>query len=336
MKLRSSIAAKYAGVAMVMCLMPVVPVVADAQTTYEQQQSTEQNNTSNIQVSYVEKVSDIVAAGYETVYETNFAGAQDYAAEAVALTDSYIEVKAGADEDAETVGRLYDYSLVYVDETGTEWTKITSGNVTGYVKNAQLCFGQEAQAVMQESEEQDKELVAGYTLEEAEEKEAERRSRTDCKQKKLQEKQRRKQPRKSRHFQVSARHTVLPVDASDEEVWLLACIIDWEAGSESYEGKLAVANVVLNRVKSGKWGSSITSVIYAPKQFSGVSDGNGNPSAKFAARLSSGPNQACIQAAKEALSGVNNVGNYTFFRSLSIANYSSYDSYMIIGSHCFY
>lgn len=102
------------------------------------------------------------------------------------------------------------------------------------------------------------------------------------------------------------------MDASDEEVWLLACIIDWEAGSESYEGKLAVANVVLNRVKSGKWGSSITSVIYAPKQFSGVSDGNGNPSAKFAARLSSGPNQACIQAAKEALSGVNNVGNYTF------------------------
>ena len=52
-----------------------------------------------------------------------------------------------------------------MDETGTEWTKITSGNVTGYVKNAQLCFGQEAQAVMQESEEQDKELVAGYTLE---------------------------------------------------------------------------------------------------------------------------------------------------------------------------
>lgn len=208
MKLRSSIAAKYAGVAMVMCLMPVVPVVADAQTTYEQQQSTEQNNTSNIQVSYVEKVSDIVAAGYETVYETNFAGAQDYAAEAVALTDSYIEVKAGADEDAETVGRLYDYSLVYVDETGTEWTKITSGNVTGYVKNAQLCFGQEAQAVMQESEEQDKELVAGYTLEEAEEKEA-REEAERIAAEEAARKQRRKQPRKSRHFQVSARHTVL-------------------------------------------------------------------------------------------------------------------------------
>ena len=163
---------------MVMCLMPVVPVVADAQTTYEQQQSTEQNNTSNIQVSYVEKVSDIVAAGYETVYETNFAGAQDYAAEAVALTDSYIEVKAGADEDAETVGRLYDYSLVYVDETGTEWTKITSGNVTGYVKNAQLCFGQEAQAVMQESEEQG--ACCRLYARRSRRKRGERRSRTDC------------------------------------------------------------------------------------------------------------------------------------------------------------
>ena len=254
---------------MVMCLMPVVPVVADAQTTYEQQQSTEQNNTSNIQVSYVEKVSDIVAAGYETVYETNFAGAQDYAAEAVALTDSYIEVKAGADEDAETVGRLYDYSLVYVDETGTEWTKITSGNVTGYVKNAQLCFGQEAQAVMQESEEQDKELVAGYTLEEAEEKEAreeeERIAEEEAERKAEEEAAKTKQALSSVGTTYGS-----SVDASDEEVWLLACIIDWEAGSESYEGKLAVANVVLNRVKSGKWGSSITSVIYAPKQFSGI------------------------------------------------------------------
>ena len=222
-----------------------------------------------------------------------------------------------------------------MDETGTEWTKITSGNVTGYVKNAQLCFGQEAQAVMQESEEQDKELVAGYTLEEAEEKEAreeaERIAAEEAARKAEEEAAKKKQALSSVGTTYGS-----SVDASDEEVWLLACIIDWEAGSESYEGKLAVANVVLNRVKSGKWGSSITSVIYAPKQFSGVSDGNGNPSAKFAARLSSGPNQACIQVAKEALSGVNNVGNYTFFRSLSIANYSSYDSYMIIGSHCFY
>ena len=141
----------------------------------------------------------------------------------------------------------------------------------GDVKNAQLCFGQEAQAVMQESEEQDKELVAGYTLEEAEEKEA----REEAERIAAEEAARKAEEEAAKKKQAlsSVGTTYGSVDASDEEVWLLACIIDWEAGSESYEGKLAVANVVLNRVKSGKWGSSITSVVYAPKQFSGVSDG---------------------------------------------------------------
>ena len=119
---------------MVMCLMPVVPVVADAQTTYEQQQSTERSRQS-IQVSYKEKVSDIVATGYETVYETNLTSVADFSVEAVVLTDSYIDVKDAAQEEAEVIGRLYDYTLVYVEGMGSEWTKITSGNVAGYVKN---------------------------------------------------------------------------------------------------------------------------------------------------------------------------------------------------------
>lgn len=341
MKLRSSIAAKYAGVAMVMCLMPVVPVVADAQTTYEQQQSTEKN-AQNIQVSYVEKVSDIVAAGYETVYETNFAGATDFTGEAVALTDSYIEVKESAAEDSESVGKLYDYTLVYVVETGSEWTQITSGNVTGYVKNAQLCFGQEAQIIMQESEEQEKELISGYTLEEAAEKEArEEAERIAAEEaaRKAEEEARKAAEAEAKRQQALAGVGVSynpTMNVSDEELWLLACIIDWEAGNESYDGKLAVANVVLNRVRSGKWGSSITSVVYAPRQFSGVTDGSGNVSASFAARLSKGPRQSCIEAAMEALSGVNNVGSYTSFRALYVANYSAYSSYMIIGNHCFF
>lgn len=323
---------------MVMCLMPVVPVVADAQTTYEQQQSTE-HNEQKIQVSYMENVSDIVAAGYETVYETNLAG---FAGEAVALTDSYIEVKSSASDDAETIGKLYDYTLVYALETGSDWTKITSGSVTGYVKNSQLCFGEEAQLIVDESAEQEYELAQGYTMEEAEEKEArEEAERIAAEEaaRKAEEEAQRAAEAEARKQQAMAGVGVSynpTMNVSDEELWLLACIIDWEAGNESYEGKLAVANVVLNRVRSGKWGSSITSVIYAPRQFSGVTDGNGNVSASFSARLSNGPRQSCIEAAMEALSGVNNVGGYTSFRALSVANYSSYDSYMIIGNHCFF
>ena len=127
------------------------------------------------------------------------------------------------------------------------------------------------------------------------------------------------------------------MSVSDQEVWMLACVIDWESAWECYEGKLAVANVVLNRVRSSRYPGSIASVIYARSQFSGVSDGAGGPSAAFQARLNAGPrNQECLMAAMDALSGTNNVGEYTAFRpSYSIA-LETLSSFTIIGSHVFY
>lgn len=126
------------------------------------------------------------------------------------------------------------------------------------------------------------------------------------------------------------------MEASAEEVWLLACVIDWESGWEQYEGKLAVANVVLNRVRNSRYDNTITGVIYVRSQFSGVSDGYGNASSTFQARLDAGPRtQECLEAAMEALSGVNNIGSYTSFRSVSIANYDAYSSFTIIGGHVF-
>ena len=53
--------------------------------------------------------------------------------------------------------------------------------------------------------------------------------------------------------------------------------------------------------------------------------------------LHAGPRtQECLEAAMEALSGVNNIGSYTSFRSVSIANYDAYSSFTIIGGHVFY
>ncbi len=127
------------------------------------------------------------------------------------------------------------------------------------------------------------------------------------------------------------------MSVSDEELYLLACVIDWEAGSEPYEGKLAVANVVLNRVRSSKFPSSISGVIYQNSQFSGVSDGAGGPSAKFQSRMNSGlSTQTCMDAAVEALSGHNNIGGYTSFRMISVANMSAMSDYVIIGNHVFH
>ena len=48
----------------------------------------------------------------------------------------------------------------------------------------------------------------------------------------------------------------------NKQVECLAKNIYWESASESYEGKLAVAQVTLNRVNSGKFPSDICSVVY--------------------------------------------------------------------------
>ena len=48
----------------------------------------------------------------------------------------------------------------------------------------------------------------------------------------------------------------------------LAKNIYHEAGVEPVEGKYAVAQVTLNRLKEGRWGNSICDVVYAKSQFS--------------------------------------------------------------------
>ena len=48
----------------------------------------------------------------------------------------------------------------------------------------------------------------------------------------------------------------------------LAKNIFHEAGIEPVEGKFAVAQVTLNRLREGRWGDSICDVVYAHKQFS--------------------------------------------------------------------
>ncbi|MBE5964541.1 MAG: cell wall hydrolase [Lachnospira sp.] len=140
---------------------------------------------------------------------------------------------------------------------------------------------------------------------------------------------------------------------SYDEIWLLACIIKYESGWEPYEGKLAVANVVLNRVKHAQFPSSIKTVVYQRNQFSGVSDGYGGPSWYFSSNFYNVPMSAgaynyaslvhpeeCMRAAIEALLGINNIGNRLYFMSSSAAakhNLTSYGKDIhVIGNHWFY
>ena len=73
---------------------------------------------------------------------------------------------------------------------------------------------------------------------------------------------------------------------TEEEWFVLAQVIDGEAGSQSWEGKVAVGNVVMNRVLApGYPGSDIITVVTASGQFSGYSANNvPNAASKRAAR----------------------------------------------------
>ena len=60
------------------------------------------------------------------------------------------------------------------------------------------------------------------------------------------------------------------LELTDAEVKLMADLIFMEAQSEPFEGQQAVAEVILNRLKSGDFQSSINSIIYAEDQFTAV------------------------------------------------------------------
>jgi SH3-like domain-containing protein len=110
-----------------------------------------------------------------------------------------------------------------------------------------------------------------------------------------------------------------------DTVLLLAALIQCEAGGESYEGKVAVGAVVMNRVRSGAYPNSIHGVIYASGQFTPALSGKVNrvyESGKIS--------DSCIQAATDAIGGTSNVGDLTHFRR------NNGRAGLVIGNHVFY
>ncbi|MBD2868776.1 cell wall hydrolase [Paenibacillus arenilitoris] len=116
---------------------------------------------------------------------------------------------------------------------------------------------------------------------------------------------------------------------TEKDLQLLAKITQIEAGSESYEGQLGVANVILNRVKSSSFPDTIHGVIYAGSQF---------PPAHNGLLDKSKPNASVLRAAKDALNGKNNVVGAVYFFNPEISKgsfWSSLDVVATIGHHSF-
>lgn len=232
---------------------------------------------------------------------------------AVAMVDTAV-YESLDDEDAS--GMLYDSNVAQVVSFGANWTEIQSGDVSGFVSTANLCFDEEAQALAVEAGNNSvDDLSFGLTNAQIEEKEAEEAAAAEA--------------------AAAAEEEAKASRAAESDVQLLAAIIEREAGNQSWEGKVAVGNAVLNRVAGGYWGSSIASVIYAPGQFTGAAS-NGGPSAAFAALLNRGASSDCVAAARAALVGENYIGGRTSFRSTQKYSASSYAGSIIVGDHVFF
>lgn len=105
-------------------------------------------------------------------------------------------------------------------------------------------------------------------------------------------------------------------EANDKK--LLANLIYCEARGESYAGKLAVGAVVVNRILSSKYPSSMTGVIYQKSQFAPATSTKNSLNEALALDKASWPGGAgCYKAAEEAMSGITNVENCLYFQTIS-------------------
>lgn len=286
----------------------------------------------------------------------------------MADVEEFLYVRAAGDENAEIVGKLYKGAVAEIVEPGEVWTHVVSGNVDGYVMNSYCLFGLDAMnyasqtfdteaeiqtdglrvrrdaspdaaviaavstgtslTVDTEAEQVDGWVAVDYNGESGyvsaeyvttdlalgegvtiEEEQAELARAAE-------EAAKASSPGTTQNAAVSA---------SVDDVTLLAALIQCEAGNEPYEGQLAVGAVVMNRVRSGGYPGSIYGVIYQPGQFPPATNGS------VASIAANGPKASCIQAAQEAINGLDNTGGATCFGRASLG-YSG----VVIGNHAFY
>ena len=286
---------------------------------------------------------------------------QEWQDKVMADVDDSLSIRAKGNADAEIVGKLYPTSVATVIKEGKTWTKIESGSVKGYVKNKYLVFGTEAYEhakkvckkyayvktdglrVRSKAKEDAKVLAVadkgdkllyngsakkvngwvavkvkvgkGYVSDEFVNVKLGTTKAVSIEEIEAQK------AKEAKAASASSGGT----SASSDDMTLLAAIIQCEAGSECYEGKVAVGAVVLNRVRSSRWPNSISGVIYQRGQFSPVSNGS------LARVLARGNiSSACRRAAADALAGVDPTGGKMFFHRVNG------DSGLVIGNHVFY
>lgn len=279
----------------------------------------------------------------------------------MANVNNSVNVRKTADEESDKVGYLYADCGGTILERKNGWTKIKSGNLTGWVKDEFLLFGEEAEKAAEDvgnlivtikadalrvrKEPNEEAGVYGVIARDDEldviedldgwvsvqygknkgyisEEYVDADFRIDYGET-IEEIQAREQKEAEKKAKLTENRGAVTVEATDEV--LLAALIQCEAGNQPYEGQLAVGAVVMNRVRSGGYPNTVNGVIYASGQFTPALNG------KVANVIEKGNiKTSCLQAAQEAIGGSSNVGAATHFRRAG-----SRDG-IVIGNHVFW
>lgn len=115
---------------------------------------------------------------------------------------------------------------------------------------------------------------------------------------------------------------------TSSDVYLLAKVVYAEARGEPYTGQVAVAAVVLNRVKSSSFPNTISGVVYEPWAFTCVNDGQINLT----------PDSTAQKAAQDAMNGWDPTNGCLFYYNPAIATSAWMRNRTVllnIGSHAF-
>ncbi|MCR5179015.1 MAG: cell wall hydrolase [Lachnospiraceae bacterium] len=283
----------------------------------------------------------------------------------MADVNEVMNVRALPDASSEKVGVLYKDCGGTILERSNGWTKLQSGDLTGWANDDYLLFGDEAEALAKDvgvtlakvtadalrvRKEADKNsgvyglVKTGDEFEVISEDDGSGFFCIDYKGKdgyissdyvttrvKIDTGEtweaivKREQEEKERKERLTRNQGA--VAANTDEVKLLAALIMCEAGNQPYEGQLGVGAVVMNRVRSGAYPNTIYGVIYASGQFGPAA--NGSVAARYVGEAPIF--QSCYTAANAAINGETSVGGALHFRRAG-----SHEGSVVIGSHVFW
>lgn len=242
---------------------------------------------------------------------------EKYGKRKVLVATDGLNVRKEAEEDSKRLTVVYSNEVYPVLDETDDWIKISieDDNITGYiVKEYVNLIVNYNQAISLEEEQ------ALLRLEEEKVKETDTSGITSSKVKKS----------------ASTSASSPKQNYSDENLKLLACLVHAESGNQPYEGKLAVANVVLNRVRSSSYPNSIKSVVYQPGQFSVTASGSLQKQLDHYDSYSTTSQKLSIDAARSALEGHNNIGNALYFNRYSANREDSVSDSKRIEDHLFW